>query len=231
MKKEILYIDDNSEILDFYKEALYDDIKVVVCTTEEDFEKLLESRSFDAVLFDVYLDGTTGFDVFKKVYGNSLSEGTPVFFISSEQSEENKLKAFSLGCDDFLDKLMSPTEISTRILTRMNNAEKRSLRESIVFGDIEIDVENTNVLVAGKRANLSNIEYRILFQLIKAADERPGKEISRLELTKLVWEFSWDTVTAHLLSTHMGSLRRKLNSQTVEVKTLRGRGMVLVISQ
>jgi len=109
MKKEILYIDDNSEILDFYKEALYDDIKVVVCTTEEDFE--------------------------------------------------------------------------------------------------------------------------ILFHLIKAADERPGKEISRLELTKLVWEFSWDTVTAHLLSTHIGSLRSKLNSQAVEVKTLRGRGMVLVISQ
>ncbi|HPF50704.1 MAG TPA: response regulator transcription factor [Draconibacterium sp.] len=121
--KRILVAEDNRLILETVAHSLaregYDIIKA-----EDGKECLskLESNQIDLLITDMYMPNINGLEVISKV--NSFYKKLfPVMVLSAAGAEENVLKAFDLGADDYMVKPFSLIELNIRV-KRLLSAKK-----------------------------------------------------------------------------------------------------------
>ena len=77
-------------------------------------KKSLADNSIDMIITDIMMPYFSGMELVDFVR-NILRSDLPILLISSASNEENILKAFSLGADDFISKPVSPSELQVRI--------------------------------------------------------------------------------------------------------------------
>lgn len=221
----ILYIDDDPEALELYSEILSESYEVQTCNKPEKCFSMLESRLFDAILLDINMPNIDGFSLLEKIRNHINGNQVPVFFISSENTMENRIKAFGLGSEDFIDRYMKPQEILTRINNRLNKAANGA--QKLSFGDIEVDMENLLVTCRGEVVELTQTEYRLIYLLIRESIKHPKAVLDRDDIISFVWPNDAANVFPRTLSTHMTNLRKKLNSQQVKINSVRQTGFQL----
>lgn len=220
----ILYIDDDPEALELYSDILSERYKVETCSEPEKCLSILEEQSFDAVLLDVNMPGLDGFRLLEKIRKLKNGSEIPVFFISSENTMENRIKAFGLGSEDFIDRYMEPQEILMRINSRLSRAPSA---QKLSFGDIEVDLANLLVKCCDEVIELTQTEYRIIYLLIRESLKEPRAILDRDSIISFVWPNDAANVFPRTLSTHMTNLRKKLNSQKVKINSVRQTGFQL----
>ena len=76
-------------------------------------EGLVKVAAFDpdVIILDIRLPDMTGFDILERLREDSHFSHIPVIFVSSLDELETKLKAFSLGAEDYLTKPFKPEEL------------------------------------------------------------------------------------------------------------------------
>lgn len=220
----MLYIDDNQGILDLYKDILEPKIQVKTCSDPNEGLKMAQNHYFDAIMLDIHLPGTNGFELFEKIRKYPMAKNTPIFFISSENTIDNRLKAFGMGSEDFIHKEMAPEEVLARIIGRLRN---KAQNEQLDFGDIIIDQENLIVTCNKSIIELTQTEYRILLLLVRETFSNNERVISRQEMIEFVWPVEPESVYPRTLSTHLTNLRKKLKSKEVEFLSVRHEGFRL----
>lgn len=220
----ILYIDDDRDALELYSDILSDDFQVSTCSQPEEGLQILSDSKFDAILLDIHMPGIDGFTLLKKIRGLDNGNNTPVFFISSENTQENRIKAFGMGSEDFIDRYMGPKEVVTRIKSRLLKAP---VAQKMNFGDIELDMNNLLVKCREEIVELTQTEYRILYLLFRESLKSPGLIIDKDDIISFVWPSDSENVFPRTLSTHMTNLRKKLNSQKVKINSVRQTGFQL----
>lgn len=223
----MLYIDDDSNNLDLYKDLLEPQIQVRTCIDPKDGLKLAQNHYFDAIMLDIYLPGTTGFELFEEIRRYPMAKNTPIFFISSENTIDNRLKAFGMGSEDFIPRDMDAEEVLARIIGRLNNKVQY---EKLKFGDIIIDQENLIVTCNESIIELTQTEYRILLLLVRETLDDNDRVFSRQEIIDFVWPVEPESVYPRTLSTHLTNLRKKLKSKEVEFLSVRHEGFRLKIN-
>jgi two-component system KDP operon response regulator KdpE len=132
----------------------------------------------------------------------------PILVLSARQSEQEKVRCFNLGADDYLAKPFGVNELLARIKVALKRTILMSMRDNIFSLDgLEIDTANAQVLLNGKRVRLTPIEFKLLFMLAK----KPGKILSHHQLLAEVWGSEYIN-DIHYLRIHMGRLRAKLEA-------------------
>jgi len=121
--KRILVAEDNRLILETVAHSLaregYDIIKA---EDGKDCLSKLESNQIDLLITDMYMPNLNGLEVISKV--NSFYKKLfPVMVLSAAGAEENVLKAFDLGADDYMVKPFSLIELNIRV-KRLLSAKK-----------------------------------------------------------------------------------------------------------
>lgn len=97
--------------------------------------KLLEEQGCDLILLDIMMPDMDGFEVAKKVVGNSEQKETPIIFLTAKASIESKLEGLTLGAVDYITKPFDFRELQARIkiVLEKNEVKNKLLKESKEF--------------------------------------------------------------------------------------------------
>jgi DNA-binding response OmpR family regulator len=204
--KRILVVEDDAGIafglkLDFQAEGF-------AVETESDGLSALERarrESFDLILLDVMLPRKDGFEICRELRRAGCP--TPIIMLTAKTQDAEKVLAFEWGADDYVTKPFSPSELRARVkavLRRTAKPETALFR----FGDSEIDLDRCELRRAGRRVELTALEYRMLAIFV----ENRGKTLTRDKLLDLVWGRD-AAVTDRVVDNHIVSLRKKIDSR------------------
>lgn len=132
-KKIILIIDDDlttRKVVGFaMKKCGYD---IFEAETSAEGLEILNNNNVDLVLSDVVMDETDGFEFCRMIRENDKYRALPFIFITAKDTYEDRLKAFSIGADDYLTKPFNLEELKIKtqaLLKRVEIYKKFGLKE------------------------------------------------------------------------------------------------------
>lgn len=202
----VLIVDDESSIRRFLSLSLsswnYQISEAV--NAGEALESISGFRP-DVVILDLGLPDMDGLEVIKRIREYSQ---VPIIILSVRDREQDKIEALDKGADDYLTKPFGVEELHARlkaVIRRSIRTEDESLFKT---GELNIDLGNRTVLVAGKAIDLSPTEYDILKLFVMNA----GKVVTHRQIMKQVWNRDPDKYegTDHLLRVTISNLRNKI---------------------
>lgn len=226
LRKRILIVDDDKDLSFIIGEMLEEHGYEVTCaySIEESYEAM-EKASFHLILLDINLPDGTGFEYCKELRRVST---VPVLFASARIGEDDRVKGFDIGGDDFLPKPYSMKEMLSRVNALMRRTYGFGEAEKVVcFGDVEVNLTMRQVSKAGKEVNLSLREFDLLAYLC----EHKNVALSKEKLISEVWG-AFSEVEPSTLTVHIRWLREKLEddaSNPLFIKTVYKVGYILEI--
>ncbi len=102
MKKKILVVDDEPDLVDILSFELSDQYDVTTAFSGDEALDLLVKNNFDVVLSDVNMPKMDGLEMLKQLYQKEIK--VPVIFITAFSDFDKLTKAWQIGAFDFLDK-------------------------------------------------------------------------------------------------------------------------------
>jgi len=158
----------------------------------------------DLIILDLMLPAMNGFTVLQRL--RDEGHQTPVLVMTALGTEEEKLRGFGLGADDYVVKPCGLLEILARVraLLKRSGAVTEP-RAEIAVGDLSIDFAARTVHRAGVAIALRPKEFDLLAALVR----HRGRVLSRAELLREVWGYTSGT-QSRTVETHLAALRERL---------------------
>lgn len=141
--------------------------------TGEEAYQLAKRYDYDALIMDLMLPDTDGYEVIRRLRWASIS--VPILVLSSLTRPQAKVKAFSLGADDFLARPFDEAELGARVQALVRRSKGLS-HSRISRGPIVLDMDSNIVTVEGETVHLTEKEYRILELLFLRSGSIVAKE-------------------------------------------------------
>ena len=217
MKKDILIVDDDSDILELLSFHLSNDYNVV-CANDGSEALVKLNSNFDLIILDVMMPVLNGFDVCKTIKKNPETSNIPVIFLTAKSTTDDEYKGLNIGAVDYIVKPISIKTLLLRVKNIVGNASKNKTKQ-LILGNILLDSDTGQVFKDNKKINLTNKEYSILHLLLSS----PNKIFNREELLNRVWD-SNTIVTDRTIDVHIAKLRKKIENDSRIIQTHHGRG-------
>lgn len=204
MQPKVLVVEDDPQIRKFLTITLTShDYAVIPAETGGEGIRLATSVKPDVVLLDLGLPDMDGTEVL-----GTLREWSkfPIIVLSVRNQEEEKVKAFDLGANDYVTKPFGTAELLARIRAALRDAIVAQVEETeIVIGALHIDLMKRVVNLRGERVKLSPKE----FNLLKVLAMNVGKLLTHKYLMKEVWGEAYQDDNQYL-RIYIAQLRQKL---------------------
>ena len=217
----IALVEDDPDLLDILTYNLQKEgYKVYPFERGEQFLELLtRDVKPHLVVLDVMLPGKMdGFKIAEIIKNNEAYRDIPIVFLTAKGLEEDKLRGFELGADDYIPKPFSVREFLARIkaiLRRYYPEPKKVLR----VGNLTLDPEKFEVLCKDKKIELTRAEFKVLQTLM----ENNGSPVRRTTLMDALAPFGKETLS-RTVDVHITKIRKKLEECGKYIKTVRGVG-------
>ena len=172
---------------------------------------ILKNNPMDLMILDIMMPNLDGFSVCK--VAREISN-FPIIMLTAKGSEEDKLKGYDLGADDYMTKPFSPKVL----LAKANALLRRSSvlpADAINAGKISVIPASHKVFVNGKEIVLTHKEYELLHFFMA----NPGQIFSREQLLNRIWGYDFEGTT-RTVDTHIKTLRQKLGDEGKHIVTL-----------
>ncbi len=185
----------------------------------------------DLVVLDRMLPGLTGDEVLLRLKEESATSNIPVLVLTAKREQEDRIKGFELGADDYLTKPFSPRELVLRvqaILRRVKEAGVTAGGRVLRAGPIRVDLGSHEATLDGTELNLTPTEFRLLQALM----ERRGRTQSRKQLLEKAWDVepgASERIQTRTVDMHVRRLRGKLGPTGDWIETIRGFGYRLKV--
>ncbi len=214
---DVLLIEDDANLgvsLKNYLEG--ESYSVNLLTTLKDASEA-DLKTYKVIILDWMLPDGQGLDFLKKIRQSFVT--TPVIMLTARAELIDKVIALESGANDYLTKPFEPRELVARIRVQLREKVNPSklLHEKISVGDLLIDKNKREAFFAGKKIDLTKLEYDLLVLMA----ESPGKPFSREELLNKIWGYE-SYPTTRTVDTHILQLRQKTSDDYLE--TIRGIG-------
>jgi len=201
---KILIVEDDVDLangleLNLKKEGY----KVLKAGTGEEAIKIAVRDGPDLIILDIMLPGMSGLDVCRDLRQKSL--GMHIIMLTAKGEELDRVLGLEMGADDYVTKPFGVRELLARIRVCLRRQAPLSQMPRYHFGNVEIDFEKYEVLVAKKPVQLTQREFELMRFLIRNRD----KVVSRDRLLDEVWGYSLYPTT-RTVDTHILNLRKKL---------------------
>ena len=188
-------------------------------TTGVEALRLARKMRPDLILLDIMLPGESGIEVCERI--RELDEEVVIVMITAKDSEEDKVRGFEAGADDYVTKPFGMKELQARINANLKRSETGHRGRVIEAGDLQLDTKNYTATIEGERLDLRLKE----FELLAALASSPGELKSREELAKEVWGHA-GVGSSRTIDVHIRRIRAALEERSSYdyIHTARGLG-------
>ena len=172
---------------------------------------VLKNNPMDLMILDIMMPNLDGFSVCK--IAREMSN-LPIIMLTAKGSEDDKLKGYDLGADDYMTKPFSPKVL----LAKANALLRRSSllpADTINAGKVSLVPASHKVFVNGKEIVLTHKEYELLYFFMV----NPEQIFSREQLLNRIWGYDFEGTT-RTVDTHIKTLRQKLGDEGKHIVTL-----------
>ena len=217
-----LVIEDDQNILRFIEKGLREASFAVDTARDGDAGlDLALGGGHDVIVLDLMLPGRDGFNVLQSMRREGVT--TPVICLTARDGVDDRIRGLDLGADDYMVKPFSFAELLARLRALLRRGSALA-SNTIVVGDLVVDLVGRRVERCGQRIDLSAREFALLECLARNA----GQVLSRSILLDRVWDMNQDPLT-NVVDVHINRLRRKVDHgfQSPLIHTIRGVGYVL----
>ena len=181
---------------------------------------LVKAWEPDLIVLDVMMPMISGIELLPML---RRVTDAPVVMLSARGEVETKVEGLSHGADDYLSKPFEVPELLAHIEAKLRRPHLEN-RNIIAYDDVSINLDEHTVTRAGKRVDLSPLEYNLLVTLLR----RPRRVFSRDELLDLVWGDEKD-VGQNAVERYISYLRSKVDEGFARqlIQTVRGAGYTI----
>jgi len=186
-KPNILIVEDNPEMCTYIVEILSGKYN---CSTAFDGEEALskiEKQSFDLITSDIMMPKLDGFQLREKLNKNEQLKNIPFILISAKTLEEDKVKGFQLGIDDYVVKPFNKNELIARIDNLLANKKSREQWE-LQNKDLEPATDSSD------KTLLKKIEAEVISNIsdesFKIAELASAVGYSQRQLTRILKQYT-----------------------------------------
>jgi two-component system alkaline phosphatase synthesis response regulator PhoP len=220
---KILVVDDEPAICHILGEELSSQYSVSFAYDGEAALNMALKEGPDLVLLDFDMPNKNGRWFCEQYRKSKNGKETPIFVLSACVDSEKRLGLFDVGADDFIEKPFRLKELSAKIGARLKRSKNfRQEPRKVTLGNMVFDLE-INVLHFGKQSvQLSKIEAEILGLFVQS----PNLTFSRQKIMETLWGNT--AVDEKTITVHMFALRQKIKEFDYQIKTVHGRGYVLI---
>ena len=131
--------------------------------TGEEALELVRHYDYDIVLLDLMLPDMDGYEVVRRMRSSRIE--APVIILSGLTRPQAKVKAFTVGADDFISKPFDGTELLARMQAIVRRSKGYS-QPTLRVGPVQLNLDSREVLVSGRPVHLTGKEYAILELLV-----------------------------------------------------------------
>jgi two-component system OmpR family response regulator len=201
----LLVAEDDPRTADYLVRGLSESGHVVDRTGDGEMALAMAMEGiYDALVLDRRLPGLDGVAVVRRL--RLRDRRTPVLMLSGIATTADRVEGLQAGCDDYLAKPYSFSELLARV-EALGRRSDRSRRRSIIrVGDLELDMENRRVTRAGRNIPLQRREYLLLEVLLRHAKQ----VVTRSMLLEAAWTYDFDA-RGNLVDMHVHRLRQKID--------------------
>ncbi|MBV9164863.1 MAG: response regulator transcription factor [Solirubrobacterales bacterium] len=209
----ILLVEDHVATRAFLVDNLTaDGYEVLEADCSCDAERMIASEFPDMAILDLALPDRDGLELLREVrqsdrVAGRLDPDLPILVLSGRATELDCLRGFRHGCDDYVTKPFSYSELQARVASLLRRGRRRPGPGRLRIGPLELDPLARQVWLNGREVKLSKKEYALLRAL--AGD--PTRVFTREELLRGVWGYRSMGIT-RTLDSHASRLRRKLSA-------------------
>ncbi len=180
----------------------------------------LARRAFHLVLLDVMLPDGDGYALCRTLRQEGVT--TPVLMLTARTLEDDVVRGFEAGAQDYLGKPYRLRELLARVgalVRRGGGVPVKALR----FAGYRMDLDQRKVETPeGKRVELTRTEFELLAFFVRERE----RVLRREEILDAVWGREV-VVDPHTVDNFVSSLKRKLgwnNASRFSIQTVRGVG-------
>ncbi|MCM1113533.1 MAG: response regulator transcription factor [Muribaculum sp.] len=224
--KKILIVDDEPEILQMIENALFDEGFYNIHTAKNCREAQETVRNCPVALFllDINLPDGNGFMLYQEIRRQSKA---PVMFLTARGDEEDRVRGFDLGADDYIVKPFLMRELVLRVKALLRRTYGVETKEpGFWLGNRYIDFERAAVVCGGAEEPLTAKE----FILMKKLWENRNRIVTNDGLCMAAWGEAYYG-HENTLMVHIRRLRKKVEAEPSAPKhliTVKGLGYKLV---
>ena len=228
MKKTVFVVEDEADIAGLMKFNL-EAAGYLVKRFDRAEPALLQAMNDPPALFllDIMLPGVDGLELCKRVRDIESLSRIPIIFVTAKISEDDRLRGFDVGGDDYITKPFSPRELVARVDAVLRRSVEVNGAEVIRFGRIEIDCSAMVLRVDAQEVATTTLEFRLLEYLARS----PGLVFSRDRLLEAVWG-NTKFVSRRSVDVYVSKLREKIESDPNNPEylvTVRGAGYKMML--
>ena len=163
------------------------------------------------MILDVMMPHLDGFSVCRMAREMS---SLPIILLTAKSDENDKLKGYELGADDYMTKPFSPKVLLAKVNALLRRSSSAPA-ETLAAGKIAIVPASHRVFLDGAEIALTHKEYELLHFFMANA----GQIFSREQLLNRIWGYDFDGTT-RTVDTHIKTLRQKLGNEGKHIVTL-----------
>jgi DNA-binding response OmpR family regulator len=221
MARKILIVDDTRNVQVLLSDFLgSQDFEVVTASDGREAQDVLRAEKPDLILLDIMMPNMDGYQFISQLRRCS---NLPVIMISARQQEEDIIRGFDLGADDYITKPFRLRELLMRMRAVMRRAGPQNCdSQRLEIGELSLDCSKHEVRKNGQGVELTPLEFKILQALM----ESPGQVVRRAALCIRLMENGYSGSEA-TLKIHVRNLRLKLEddlNQPQYIETVFGIG-------
>ncbi|MDG2392623.1 MAG: winged helix-turn-helix domain-containing protein, partial [Thalassotalea sp.] len=167
------------------------------------------------------LPGGSGIQIAREIKKNDYTSKIPIIMLTARSDEDDKVKGFEVGVDDYVTKPFSPKELIARIKAVIRRVVPTALEEVINFKGLSLDPVSHRVTIEDDKIDLGPTEFKMLHFFMT----HPERVYSREQLLDNVWGTNV-YVEDRTVDVHIRRLRKSITGKGHEdfIQTVRGAG-------
>ena len=215
----VLIVEDEVKMASLLRRGLREEgLAADVARTGDDAVWMARATEYDAIVLDVMLPGTDGFEVCRRLRDGGT--WSPVLMLTARDAVDDRVAGLDAGADDYLTKPFSFAELLARLraLVRRPPLERPTVLE---VDDLRLEPATRRVWRGDTEVQLSAKEFALLETFMR----RPGEVLSRYHLLEHCWDHGYEN-RSNVVDVYVRYLREKIDRPfgRSSLETVRGAG-------
>lgn len=168
-------------------------------------------KAYHLIILDCNLPDGDGMELCREI---RQKQSIPVIFLTANDTEEDMIRGFQAGCDDYIAKPFSVELLYQRVMAVLRRSHEEPDGETFWYRDLSINFEKMQVCILEQPIKLSATEYRLLELLVRNRKQ----VLTRSLILERIWDYEGDFLDENTLNVYIRRLRQKIETDAKNPK-------------